>query len=66
VGWESSIAILGKDRLGDVSFILLVETFSMLDSSKSPLINVELEILEDSRSLAPLPLREVEQSLAFA
>jgi hypothetical protein len=38
----------------------------MLDGSESPLVDVELEVLQDSSRLTTLPLGEVEQCLALA
>jgi hypothetical protein len=52
--------------MGYVSFVLLIEALSVLDSGQGPFVNVKLEILKYSNSLASLPLREVQEGLAFA
>ncbi len=63
---QSPISVLGKDRLSHVALVLLIETLSMLDGGQSLLINVELKVLQNSGSLATLPLSEIQQGLAFA
>jgi hypothetical protein len=57
---EPCISVLDEDRLRDITFVLLGKTFSELNSGKRPLVDVQLEILQDSSCLSSLPLDEVE------
>jgi hypothetical protein len=65
-GCETTIVVLGKDRLGDIAFVLLVKTLAVFDGRQCPFIHVQFKILKDSCGLASLSLDEVQEGLALA
>ncbi len=57
---ELFLSILSEDRLRDVTFILLVKTLSEFDSGERPLVDVQLEVLQDPSCIFSLPSHKVQ------
>jgi hypothetical protein len=59
VSKEPPITVSSEDRLSNVAFVLLVQTFSEFDNFECPFVDVQLEVLKDPCCLSPLPLGKI-------